>query len=137
MGAPMNALFHFHSGLRYLVLLAGVLGIVLSILGLARKKSFTRQGRVVGAVFTGLLDTQVLVGLIMVFAGRFYPALIGHLVMMVAAALVAHVFLAVNRRRSEPNWLLPLYGVGGAMALIVLGLGAIGRHPFQMTPFAG
>ncbi len=129
----MTALFHAHSGLRYLALLAAVLVIGYAGFGLTAQRPFDRAGRILGAVFVGLLDLQVLVGLLLVVGGTWYPALSGHLACMLGAVAVAHVTLAKNRRAQPPGWRLPLAGVLGALVLIVLGLLAIGRAPLTMT----
>jgi hypothetical protein len=129
----MNALFAAHSGLRYLVLLAGLVAVVFFAVGLARKQPVTRGVRVMGAVFSGLMDLQVLLGLILVAMGRYYPALIGHIVMMVLAVVVVHVLLVVNRKRAQPGYALPLAAVVLGLALICGGILAIRPSIFFMT----
>jgi hypothetical protein len=42
-------------------------------------------------IFTVALDIQVLLGIVTLITGRFYPQLMGHLVMMIAALAVAHL----------------------------------------------
>lgn len=128
----MTPLLHSHSGLRYLVLLAGILALAYFAYGLATKRPFDKTGRILGSVFVGLLDLQILLGLAMVFMGLYYPQLMGHLAMMLLAAVVAHVLLVINRKRPTPNWVLPLAGVALALLLIVGGIMAIGRGVFEM-----
>jgi hypothetical protein len=130
----MNILFHAHSGLRYLVLLVGLAALVYFLSGLATKRPVDKGVRILGAAFTGLLDLQVLLGLIMVAMGRFYPQLIGHIVMMVLAAVETHVLMVMNRKRSNPGYLLPLIAVAVALALIAGGIMAIGRGLLTRTP---
>ncbi|MFO0599681.1 MAG: hypothetical protein U0228_30520 [Myxococcaceae bacterium] len=130
----MNFLFHLHSGLRFLILLMGVANLVVLGLGLAQKKEFKPMHKGLGMGFTGLLHTQVLIGLGMVAMGRYYPALIGHLSMMLLAAVVSQGAMSMNRRRTPPGFTLPLAGVGIALLLIVGGIMAIGRGVFTMTP---
>jgi mono/diheme cytochrome c family protein len=130
----MNFLFHAHTGLRFLVLLAAAVALVYYALGVASKRPWTKGARVLGAVFTGLLDLQILVGVVLVLAGgNWYPAMWGHVVMMVVAAAVAHVLLAKNRKRPEPGHQLPFVAVFVALVCIVGGIFAIGRGPFTMT----
>ena len=129
----MNALFAAHSGLRYLVLLAGLVAVVYFALGLAQKRPYTRAVRTVGAIFSGLMDLQILLGLILVAMGRYYPQLIGHIVLMVLAAVVVHVLLARNRKRPQPGYALPLAGVVLGLALLVAGILAIRPSIFFMT----
>ncbi|MHB8876836.1 MAG: hypothetical protein ACYC8T_24330 [Myxococcaceae bacterium] len=123
----MNFVYMAHSGLRYLVLLAGLLAAVYFISGAAGRKPVTRAGRIFGSAFAGLLDLQIVLGLTLVAMGTYYPALIGHMVMMVMAAVLVHVVLVVNRRRPHPGHLLPLIGAVVGLFLIAGGIMAIGR----------
>jgi hypothetical protein len=133
----MNILFQAHSGIRYLVLLVGLVALAYFVSGLAAKRPVGKPVRILGSAFVGLLDLQILLGLIMVAMGRYYPRLIGHIVMMLVAAAVTHVLLVVNRKRSNPGYLLPLIAVALALALIAGGLMAIGRGLFTHTPTVG
>ena len=129
----MNALFAAHSGLRYLVLLAGLVAVIYFALGLLQKRPYTRAVRTVGAIFGGLLDLQIVLGIILVAMGRYYPQLIGHIVLMVLAAVVVHVALARNRKRAQPGYALPLVGVVVGLVLLVAGILAIRPSIFFMT----
>ena len=129
MEAFSNVLFHAHSGLRYLVLLVGVLALAYPLVAAVRGRPWDRTGRALLSAFVGLMDLQVVLGLILVFVRVFYPALWGHLVMMILAAAVGHVALAVNKRRppeTQSNW-LAVVGSGLALILIVGGIMSIGR----------
>lgn len=125
--------FYAHSGLRYLVLLAGVLALAYFAFGLATKRPFDKGGRILGASFAGLLHTQVLLGILVLVTRFYYPALIGHIVMMVLAAVVAQVTMSVNRRKPQPAFALPLVGVVLAIVFIIGGIMAIGRGVFTTT----
>jgi len=134
----MRMLFYAHSGLRYLVLLMGLVAVVYFAYGLATKRPVDKSVRIIGSSFAGLLDTQILLGIILLGTGwPFYPALWGHLVMMVLAAGLAHALLVVNRKRPNPGYLLPLIGVGGALLLVIGGILAIGRGLMSTTPIGG
>lgn len=133
----MNFLFQAHSGLRYLVLLVGLAALVYFLSGLLTKRPVDKGVRILGSTFVGLLDLQVLLGVIMVAMGRFYPQLIGHIVMMVLAAAETHVLLVLNRKRPNPGYLLPLIAVVVALALIAGGIMAIGRGLLTRTPTVG
>jgi hypothetical protein len=133
----MTALLHAHSGLRYLVLLLAVVNLAVLAMGLAQKSAPGKLHRALGGAFAGTLDLQVVLGLVMVAMGKFYPQLIGHLAMMLLAAVLAHATQILNRKRPQPGHVLPLIGVGGALALILGGILAIGRSPFAMTVVSG
>jgi hypothetical protein len=129
----MTALFYAHSGLRYLVLLAALVAVLYYGYGLATRRSVDRAANVVGAVFTGTLDLQILLGLILLVSGIYYPALVGHIVMMVLAALVAHGSAVLARGQAEPGryYGVRLAGVIATLVLIVGGVAAIGRSVLE------
>jgi heme A synthase len=129
MDALSNIVFHAHSGLRYLVLVAALLSLAFSLPAAIRGREWDRRGRMLLGVFVGLVDLQVLLGLILVFVRAFFPALWGHLAMMVLAAAAAHAASAINKRRPperRSHW-LAVAGTGLALVLIVGGIMAIGR----------
>ena len=130
----MNALYMAHSGLRFVVLLAAVVSCVVCAIGLAQGREFSKLARISCSAFIGTLHLQVLVGISMVLMGTWYPALIGHLAMMLAAAVLAQVMVMKNRKSAKPGYVLPLIGIVGALMLIVGGIYAIGRSPLSSVP---
>lgn len=133
----MRMLYMAHSGLRYLVLAVGLLAVVYFLLGLLTRKPVTRAVRVLGSSYVGLLDLQILLGLVLLVMGQWERRVIGHVVMMVLAAGVAHGLMVANRKRATPGWTLPLAAVGGSLLLIIGGIMAIGRTPFGSVAFGG
>ena len=129
----MTALFHAHSGLRFLILLLGAVDVAVFAVAMAQGKPFEKVHRILGAAFAGTLHLQVLLGIGLVASGIFYPKLIGHLVCMLSAAVVAQVMMTMNRRRPTPGFKLPLLGVLIALLLIFAGVMAIGRGLFTMS----
>ena len=131
----MNALYHAHSGLRYLVLLAAVVTIVVLGYGLGTGRR-PRATRAVAASFTGLLDLQVLLGIGLAIGGMLTPRATGHLVMMVLAVIVAHVTSVMARRATDQRRELTvrLAGVVLSLVLIVGGIMAIGRSVLGSLP---
>lgn len=132
MDAFSEILFHAHSGLRYLVLLAGLLALAYSLTAALRGQAWSKPGRAFLSAFVGTMDLQVLIGLVLVFIRAFYPALWGHLSMMVVAAVVGHVALAINKRRPperQSHW-LAVIGAAVPLILIVGGILSIGRPIF-------
>lgn len=129
----MTGLLHAHSGLRYVVLLALLSHVVASLLGHLQRRPVGGLHRGLSAASMGLLHTQAVLGLVMVAMGTFYPALIGHLVMMLGAATVATVFHVRNKRASPPTHLAGLLGSGLALACIVGGVLAIGKGLLTMS----
>lgn len=133
----MNFLYMAHSGIRYLVLLAGVIAFVVLLRGLLSGAPYGRSARISTAAFSGFLNLQFLLGLAMVLMGRWYAALMGHLVLMVLAVAAAQLMSSWAKRNPEPRQAhrLALAGVGLALVLIVAGVAAIGRHPLENQAF--
>lgn len=125
-------LVYAHSGLRYLVLLAGVLAVGYALFGAFTKRDYDKTMRVLGGIFAGSLHLTVLVGVALLFTGRFYPQLIGHVFMMVFAAIAAQLVPSVMKRRpmEERTYLPHAVGAIVALALVVGGIMAIGRPIF-------
>jgi len=122
-------LLHAHSGFRYLALLFGVAVIAYAAYGMATSRPYDTRMRALSAMFVGSIDLTILIGFANIFAGRFYPQLGGHIVMMVLAAAVAHVVHAVMKRRPDDQrtWPPHLIGTAVTLGLIAAGLMAIGR----------
>jgi heme A synthase len=131
----LQGLLHTHSFLRYLVFGAAALHLGYSAVQLYGNQPFNKVGRVLSAVSMSLIHVQVILGLSMVGLGVFYPKLIGHLVLMLLAAVLVTVMHSKNRRAPVPNWKRPLVGTAGALLLIVLGILSIGRGVFSSTVF--
>lgn len=127
----INGIFHAHSGLRYLVLLAAIVALIVTALGTFGRKPYERPSRISMAAFTGLLDVQILLGIVMVVMGCFYSQLMGHLMMMILAAVAAHGCSVYARKQADGRraHTVALVGVVLALVLIVGGISAIGRSP--------
>lgn len=128
-------LFYIHSGWRYLVLLALVTNLGYALFGLITRRPYDPLMLKLARILTALVHAEVLLGIALLFTRRFYSALIGHVVMMIFAAVVVTIVPAVMRRRDPAarSWLPHLIGTLVAAALIVLGIMAIGRSPLGMT----
>lgn len=89
-------LLYSHSGLRWLIVLAGVAALILFGNGWLTKKYFPKPERILAAMYSGLLDAQVLLGLIfLVYTGvngaGFPRFRLEHMTMLIIAAVVAHL----------------------------------------------
>lgn len=117
-----------HSGWRYLVLLAVIIALLAPLAGMRGGDSggwTLKSVRILAVV----LDIQLLLGIALLVVLPFYPALIGHIVLMVAAVALAHLLAISIRRRApaERTTALPLTGVAIILAMIVAGIMAINR----------
>lgn len=131
----MSFLYHAHSGLRYLVLLAALAALVALAYALATGRA-GRAARVLPAVFTGLLDLQVLLGIALVIGGLMPDIVVGHLVMMVIALIVAHGASILAGRTADERRALTIRLVGIILALVIIigGIMALGRSVFGSAP---
>ena len=107
----MAFVFYAHSGIRYLVFLAAFAALAYLLAGMVRGIEFDKLARILTAAYTGLLDLQVLLGIILWLLISSYPALLGHVVMMLGAATAAHMGSILNKRRETPSWGVALAGV--------------------------
>lgn len=125
----MSALYFAHSGLRYLVLLAGTVALLVLLAGVLSGRPYGRAARISVGSFSGLIYLQILLGLSLIASGLWYPAVAVHFAFMLAAAAVATIGGGRARRTVEPRRAYA-WGLGGVIVtllLIVLGIGAIGR----------
>ena len=122
-----NFLLNAHSGLRYLILLGGVLTVLYAAYGVVSGRAYDKTIRILSSSFVGTLHLQILLGLALLLSGMFQPALTGHLFMMLFAAAAAQIPVSVMRRRPEELKSYMPHGVGAltALALIVGGILAI------------
>lgn len=123
----MEILFYAHSGLRYLVILLGVGGVLWFLAGLVRGRAVDSAAMGLFRAFVVVLDFQILLGILLLMNMPFYAALSGHIVMMAAAAVVGHAVAVMHRRRDDDSWALLLTGVVLPLLLVVGGIMAIGR----------
>ncbi|MGE6757540.1 hypothetical protein ACQKGO_05955 [Corallococcus interemptor] len=149
----MTFFFHLHSGLRYLVLLSGVIALAYFAFAAATKRPFDKVGRIIGASYSGFLQLQVLVGVGVLVTRGYYPALIGHIVMMVLAVGAIQGPLGATRRRAAaasagtespepgdvkrvpPGYVAVLVGALVSLALVAGGILAIRPGLFVSTAF--
>jgi hypothetical protein len=117
------------------MLLIALLGVILAIIGLIRKKAMERAERIFGIIYAGLLDLQALLGLIILIylislAGTsiLTTLFILHPILMILALVVVH---ASRSRRSGPvparHW-AQLIAYGLSLLLVF-----VGRMLFLMT----
>jgi hypothetical protein len=131
----MNALYHAHSGLRYLVLLAGLIALLVFAYGLITRRP-VRAAPGFTTAFTGLLDLQLVLGFGLFFGGIDYDAMVGHMVMMILAAVAAHgsAILAQRAATERQELVMRIAGVVITLACIVIGILAIGRSVLGSAP---
>lgn len=121
-------LFAAHSGIRYLVLAAWLVAVAVEVIGIANTDR-TRPKRLAGAAFVGILDVQVVLGVLVLLTRTFYGQLLGHVILMLLAAFTAHGFALVHRSRAPEQRRRGFMLVGYVIVffLVFAGIKAIGR----------
>jgi hypothetical protein len=123
----LEFLFGLHSGVRYLVLIAALVALALTAANWQRRGALANAERMSMGAFVGLLDLQVVIGVILLLMWPFYPALIGHIAMMVLAAGAAHGGSIMARRRDPAGSAVRLATIVIVLVLLVGGIMAIQR----------
>ena len=124
-----------HSGIRYLVLAAGLFVILYAATGLLGKREYSVAMARLATAFAGLIHLQILIGVGVLFSRPFSSQLIGHLFMMLAAAAAAQLTSSVVKRRPQKAKSYGPHLVGAVLAMVFLagGILAIGRGVLQST----
>jgi len=126
-------LFHLHSGLRYLVLLAGLAVIVYALWRVAKRRPHDATMKKLAITFRSLMDVSLFSGIVMVTVGYNFDANAGlHVVLMMLATVVSHIVPAVMRKRKQEQRTLMPYAVATAVVLgmVIVGTLSLGRPAF-------
>ena len=114
-----------HGGIRWLAALVAAVALIRYAIGWARGSEFKGLDRGLMAAFTGLLDLNVLLGLVLlvILGGGFPSHRLEHAVTMLAAVVVAHL-AAIWRRsdRAAVKFRGNLIVVAAATLLVVAGV---------------
>ncbi len=97
----MTVLVSIHSFIRWLILAAGIIAIVRAAWGWLKGLECARPDNMLGGVFTGLVDLNILIGvvlLILEWNDPERPTLL-HPLTMLLAAVVAHGTRVLGRKR--------------------------------------
>lgn len=119
-----------HSIVRYLVMLAGLAAVVTAVVSWRRGEAGDAgPDRPAMAAFVGVLDLQVLLGVVLLIVWPYYPMLIGHIVMMVLAAVAAHAGSVMARRRGPERSGSSVRAIAAILSLVFIvgGIMAIQR----------
>ena len=124
----MGFVLTLHSIVRWLVVIVAVIALVRYALVMAGKAQSSRMDRGLMSGYSGLLDLNVVLGLILIIGLGFTMQRIEHAVTNIIAVLVAH-FLAQRAKKIEDARLQArtnLLGVVISIVIIVGGVALIG-----------
>lgn len=122
----MYALLPLHSYLRWLIVIVAVTVIVKFAIGWLRGGAFKGMDRGLASGFAGLMDLQVLLGLIILIGlggGEGYPMVrIEHGVTMILAAVVGHLPARWKNAADDIRFRNTLFCILGALLLVFVGV---------------
>jgi hypothetical protein len=121
------SLVSIHSLLRWVVLAAAVVALVVAALAWFGSATTDRQGRLATLVFVIAIDVQVVLGIVIYLAGNAWQNAttqikIEHPVMMLLALAVSHL-AAARARRSSGHSAARLRTISIAVSLLLILLG--------------
>jgi hypothetical protein len=132
-----NFLLQSHSGLRWLILLAAILVVLKSLVGLFGGTKYSKFDRIIAPSFVGLMHLQFLIGLILyVFlspytsnftfnmsdaVARFWS--VEHLALMLFAVVAAQVGRSISKKSEDAQVKFRFQSIFFGMSLILMLLG--------------
>ena len=124
----MGFVLTVHSIVRWLVVLVAVIAVVRYALVMAGRAQPSGMDRGLSSGYTGLLDLNVLLGLILIIGLGFTTQAIEHAVTNLIGVAVAHIF-AQRAKKIEAATLKArtnLLGVVISLAIIIVGVALVG-----------
>jgi hypothetical protein len=126
-------LLTLHSILRWVILAAALAAMIRFALGWRRGGQFSQVDNGLAAGFSGLMDLQVLLGLVyLLWTGLasegFSAARIQHSVTMIFAAVAAHLPSRWKKETDTVRYRNSLFAVLGAVVIILAGLAPLARR---------
>lgn len=129
----MDFVLMLHSIVRWLVVIVGVVAIVRFALVMAGKAQSSGMDRGLMSGYTGLLDVNVLLGLILIVglsigAGQVLMVWIEHMTTNIIGVVVAHFFAQRAKKIEDPKLKARtnLLGVVISLAIIAVGVALVG-----------
>ncbi|MBT3323272.1 MAG: hypothetical protein HN392_13390 [Anaerolineae bacterium] len=120
-------LLYAHSGFRWLIILAAILALIVFGYGWLKKKTFPKLGRILPAAYSGLLDAQVLLGLIYLLllaskTGGFPRFRLEHMVIMILSAFIAHLPARWRKSKKENLYRNTFLAILSSLIIIYVGI---------------
>lgn len=122
----MDIVLMLHSLVRYIVLLAAIIGLIKAIYNLVVKNASANADPILATIFLGSFDLQTLLGILIILLGGLRGPL--HPLLMFVALVIAHVLGSVVKRAAGANInLLRLAFYIVPLAIILFSLLIIGQ----------
>jgi hypothetical protein len=126
----MSILLIAHSLLRWLIMLVALVAIVKYLIGWLGKSQFKGMDRGLMSGFSGLMDLQATVGIVLLFwagfAGAGFPlSRILHGVIMIVAAVVAHLAARWKNADDVTRFRNTLFTIVSTLVLVFIGISVL------------
>jgi hypothetical protein len=123
----MSALLIIHSYLRWLILIVALVAVIKFAVGWSRGGAFQRLDRGLASGFSGLMDLQAALGLILLvwngLAGSGFPMFrIEHAVTMIIAAVVAHLHVMWKNEDDKQRFRKTLFIILDTLIIVFIGV---------------
>lgn len=123
----MDFLLTLHSVLRWVIVVVTALTVIKFAIGWATSASFKGMDRGLAAGFSGLMDAQVLLGLVFFlwsgFNGAGFPGYRWeHMITMIIAAALGHVPSRLKALGDKQRFFYSVVAILGALALVYVGV---------------
>lgn len=123
----MYALLPYHSYLRWLIVIVAVIAVVKFAVGWMRGGAFKGMDRALAAAFSGLLDLQATLGIIMLvgfgLAGEGFPRVrLEHASAMLLAVALGHLPARWKKADDKIRFRNTLFCILGALLVIYIGV---------------
>jgi len=122
----IGIIFMLHSLVRWIIVLVGVIAAIKFAYGWLKKTSLDKMDRGLMSGFSGMIDLQALLGIILILAMGFDPAYrIEHAVAMVVAAVIAHLPMRWKNDTSANALRNNLFVVIAVFVVVIVGIGVL------------
>lgn len=123
----MEILLRVHSLVRWAIILVALIAIIKFTISWASNSSFKGMDRGLASGFSGLMDLEVLVGLIYFIwngmAVKGFPLYrIEHMITMILAAVLAHVSARFKNLNDKLRFQYSLFVILGTLMLVFIGI---------------
>jgi len=128
----MSVLLTIHSVVRWLIVIVAIIAIVKFAIGWLRGGTFSSIDQRLASSFSGLIDLQVTLGLILLIwsglAGAGFPMYrIEHAVTMIIAAVVAHLQVRWKNADDKTRFRNSLFIILDTLIIIFIGVSFLPR----------
>jgi hypothetical protein len=119
----MDFVLTLHSIVRWVIVIVALAAIVRAALVWAGRAQPSSMDRGLMSGFTGSMDLNVLLGLILIIGLGFTAQRIEHAVTNIVAVAVAHIFVQRAKKIDNAKLKAQMHGLGVAISLLIIVLG--------------